>query len=109
MLPIVRLLEIKLAHEYPELQVPMQETFCGTFEEKRNHSRNFSGIWALRSLLLPVLLIITLFAYFIVGVITVLNLILVSIFLLLNVLALISYIRIESNNAKKIVEALGES
>lgn len=104
-----RVLEIRLKREYPLVDVPMLETFGGTFGAERNRSRNFAGIWALRSLLLPVLLVITVAAYFIAGEITPINLILVVTFLVLDILAVLSYVRMEHRNSRTVSTVLSES
>jgi predicted nucleic acid-binding Zn ribbon protein len=97
-----RILELHIRHENPQLQGPLFESFVGTFSQDRKRSRNFSSIWALRSALFPLLLLLSVFAYITFGERDLLRDAGICFFFLLDGLATLQYLSLERENFRRI-------
>ena len=97
-----RILEIAMRSEFPFIKIPLMESYIGTFSLQHDKSRNYHSIWALRSLMFPFLLVLSLVAYLYVGQTNVISLVAVSIFLAMDILAVINYMSGERANRRRI-------
>lgn len=92
-------IEHRILSEYPEIKIPMPETFQGTYSERNRWSRNFKGVWALRTIVLPIMLMLTILVYMMVGEVAIYDLVMVCTISVLAIIAIIAFIVLEAKNA----------